>query len=47
MDKSSTVLRLDSVMAKLSQATATTFIELFPQGSLAIEIWTPEGIDTQ
>jgi mannose-6-phosphate isomerase-like protein (cupin superfamily) len=43
----SEVLSLVDARASLSQATGTTFVELLRRGDLSIEIWKPEGIDTQ
>lgn len=43
----SEVLSLGNAREDLSKAADTTFIEMFRRGSLAIEIWKPEGVDTQ
>jgi mannose-6-phosphate isomerase-like protein (cupin superfamily) len=43
----SVVLSLGNARGALSKATNTTFLELFRRGSLAVEIWKPEGVDTQ
>ena len=44
---SSAVLSLGNARVVLSKATDTTFLELFRRGNLAVEIWKPEGVDTQ
>jgi mannose-6-phosphate isomerase-like protein (cupin superfamily) len=44
---SSVVLSLGNARVDLSKATDTTFLELFRRGSLAVEIWKPEGVDSQ
>jgi mannose-6-phosphate isomerase-like protein (cupin superfamily) len=43
----SEVLSLVDARANLSKATGTTFLELLRRGNLSIEIWKPEGVDTQ
>ena len=37
----------DEALARLSEVDGRTFVELFEHGSLAVEVYRPQGVDPQ